>query len=257
MVWHDGVDGTRRAREGQVADSDEPVDDEGLEPEAPQPTPPARKPRRRRRKTTAAVVGAAIDAMDTPDGASGTAEQERATEAEAAEQAAELEAEAAAAQPDVEVEPDVEAAEPGVEVQPVAEVAVAPRRGCLGRVLLLVVGILIVLALGAGIGFGAATLLPGLIDPTPPAVTLPPPTERPTAPPVPTVAPSASPSPSPSAAPSPTPLVHTVKRGENLTQIAARYDTTVAAIVAANGLKNANLIEIGQKLVIPTPSPEP
>jgi LysM repeat protein len=58
--------------------------------------------------------------------------------------------------------------------------------------------------------------------------------------------------------PSPTPLVHTVKRGENLTQIARRYDVTVAAIVEANALTNANLIEVGQKLVIPSaPTPEP
>lgn len=244
MVWHDGVSGTRRAREGQVADSDEPVDDEGVEPGVPQPTPPVRKPRQRRRKTTAAVVGAAIDAMDTPDASAEGDDQAHVAEAEAAEQAAEHEAVAAAAEPEV-------------QVQPVAEVAVAPRRGFIGRLLLLVVGILVVLAFGAGIGFGAATLLPGLTDPSPPTVTLPPPTERPTAPPIPTPAPSASPSPSPSPEPSPTPLVHTVKRGENLTQIAARYDTTVAAIVEANGLKNANLIEVGQKLVIPTPSPAP
>ena len=51
--------------------------------------------------------------------------------------------------------------------------------------------------------------------------------------------------------------MHIVKRGENLTQIAAKYKVTVAAIVAANQLKNANLIEVGQQLVIPTPTPEP
>lgn len=226
-----------------MADSDEPVNDEGLGPEAPQPsTPPAKKPRRRRRKTTAAGVGAAIDAMDTPDGSA--AAQDQAQTAEAAEQAAEREAVAAAAQPDVQLEP-------------VSEGAVAPRRGLFSRLLLLVVAILVVLAIGVGIGFGAATLLPGLIDPSPPAMTLAPPTERPTAAPIPTPPPSPSPSPSPSPEPSPTPLVHTVKRGENLTQIAARYATTVAAIVEVNGLKNANLIETGQKLVIPTPSPAP
>ncbi len=226
-----------------MADIDEPVGgDEGLEPEAAEPTPPAKKPRRRKRKTNAAVVGAAIDAMDTPDASA--ADQERTAEAEAAEQAAEREAAAAASQP-------------AIETSPVGEVEVEPRRGLFRTLLLLVLGVLIVLAIGAGIGFGAATLVPGLTDASPPAVTLPPPTERPTPPPVPTPRPSPSSSPSPSPVPSPTPLVHTVKRGENLTQIAARYDTTVAAIVAANGLKNANLIEIGQKLVIPTPTPAP
>jgi nucleoid-associated protein YgaU len=222
-----------------VADIDEPVNEEGLEPEASDPTPPPKRPRRRRRKATAAVVGAAIDAMDTPETAD-DAGQARSHEADAAELSAEREAVAAAA-------------EPGPEMQPVDDAAIAPRRGLLARLFLLVLGVLIVLAIGAGIGFGAATLVPGLADASPPAATLPPPTERPTAPPIPTPSPSASPSPSPSPVPSPTPLVHTVKRGENLTQIAARYKVTVEAIVEANGLKNANLIEIGQKLVIPSP----
>jgi nucleoid-associated protein YgaU len=182
--------------------------------------------------------------MDTQDGPAEAQDQARTAEAEAAEEAAEREAAAAAARP-------------AVAMEPVEQVAVAPRRGLFSRLLLLVVAILLVLAIGAGIGFGAATLLPGLTDASPPTATLPPPTERPTAPPIPTAAPSASPSPSPSPEPSPTPLVHTVKRGENLTQIAARYRTTVAAIVEANGLKNANLIETGQRLVIPTPSPAP
>jgi nucleoid-associated protein YgaU len=246
-VWHDGaVRQPLRAREGQVADIDEPADGEGIEPEAPEPTPPAKKPRRRRRKTTAAVVGAAIDAMDSPEAS-----------AEAAAEATAAEAEAAAAEAAAEREAVAAAAVPVVDVEPVEDVALATKRGSFTRFLLVVGGILVVLAIGAGIGFGAATMLPGLTDASPPAVTLPPPTERPTAAPVPTPQPSASPSPTPSPEPSPTPLVHTVKRGENLTQIANRYDTTVAAIVAANGLKNANLIEVGQKLVIPTPSPAP
>jgi LysM repeat protein len=226
-----------------VADIDEPASgNEGLEPEAAEPAPPPKKPRRRKRKATAPVVGAAIDAMDTPDGPA--SDQEWTAEAEAAEQAAEREAVAAAT-------------EPALDASPVKEVEVEPRRGLVGSLLLLVLGVLIVLAIGAGIGFGAATLVPGLTNASLPAVTLPPPTERPTPPPVPTPRPSASPSPTPSPVPSPTPLVHTVKRGENLTQIARRYDSTVAAIVEANGLKNANLIEVGQKLVIPTPTPAP
>ncbi len=161
----------------------------------------------------------------------------------AAERAAEAEAPAAAAQP--------------VDSYRVTDVDVAPRRGCVTRLLLTLIGVLIVLAIGAALGFGAASLLPGLVDASPPPATLAPPTERPTAPPVPTARPSASASPTPSPEPSPTPLVHIVKRGENLTQIAAKYKVTVPAIVAANQLKNANLIEVGQQLVIPTPTPEP
>ena len=45
--------------------------------------------------------------------------------------------------------------------------------------------------------------------------------------------------------------VHVVRRGENLSQIAARYGTTVAAFVRVNGLRNANFIYVGQRLTIP------
>lgn len=43
---------------------------------------------------------------------------------------------------------------------------------------------------------------------------------------------------------------HTVKSGENLSKIAKKYGTTVAAIKKANGLKSDN-INVGQKLKIP------
>jgi LysM repeat protein len=45
---------------------------------------------------------------------------------------------------------------------------------------------------------------------------------------------------------------HTVQPGETLAEIAARHDTTVAAIVQANGLGDADLIRVGQTLTIPT-----
>jgi soluble lytic murein transglycosylase-like protein len=45
--------------------------------------------------------------------------------------------------------------------------------------------------------------------------------------------------------------MHTVAAGENLTRIAGRYGTTVAAIVAANGIANPSRIFAGQQLVIP------
>ncbi len=43
---------------------------------------------------------------------------------------------------------------------------------------------------------------------------------------------------------------HTVGRGETLSSIAARYGTTVAALVRANGLASANMIYVGQRLTI-------
>jgi len=45
--------------------------------------------------------------------------------------------------------------------------------------------------------------------------------------------------------------VHVVQRGENLFRIALRYNTTVEAIAAANGIRNPQLIYVGQRLTIP------
>jgi LysM repeat protein len=56
------------------------------------------------------------------------------------------------------------------------------------------------------------------------------------------------------AAPAPAPAaarVHRVTSGENLTGIARRYGTTVAAIVAANGISNPSFVRIGARLTIP------
>ena len=47
------------------------------------------------------------------------------------------------------------------------------------------------------------------------------------------------------------PTVHVVQRGENLFRIALRYNTTVEAVAAANGIRNPQLIYVGQKLTIP------
>lgn len=47
-------------------------------------------------------------------------------------------------------------------------------------------------------------------------------------------------------------VVHLVRYGEHLTGIAARYGSTIAAIVAANHLPSANLIFAGQRLSVPT-----
>jgi LysM repeat protein len=52
--------------------------------------------------------------------------------------------------------------------------------------------------------------------------------------------------------------IHVVQRGENLYRIGLRYGVTVNALVAANRLRNANHVWVGQRLIIPTggsPSP--
>lgn len=44
--------------------------------------------------------------------------------------------------------------------------------------------------------------------------------------------------------------VYTVKSGDTLSGIAAKYNTTVDALVKKNGIKNANLIYVGQRITI-------
>jgi LysM repeat protein len=74
----------------------------------------------------------------------------------------------------------------------------------------------------------------------------------------PSAAPSLPPTPAQSVAPSPAPTkapaqfrTYTVKPGDTLSAIAARFDTTVSAIVNLNDLNNANSLRVGQKLKIP------
>jgi LysM repeat protein len=76
------------------------------------------------------------------------------------------------------------------------------------------------------------------------------PTATPTSPSgVPTQTPTSTPT-TPPGTPG-APIVHVVQRGENLFRIALRYNTTVDAIAAANGIRNPQLIYVGQKLTIP------
>jgi nucleoid-associated protein YgaU len=113
--------------------------------------------------------------------------------------------------------------------------------------------VLLVLVLAACIGLGAAMLVPGIADTEPPGSTIPPPAQTPTPPPPPAATPAATATPSRNPSLSPTPRIHVVARGENLTQIATRYGVTVEAIVRANGIADPNLIEPGQRLIIPNP----
>jgi len=59
--------------------------------------------------------------------------------------------------------------------------------------------------------------------------------------------------------PTPTPqqIEYTVQWGDTLTSIAARYGTTSEALMALNGLTNANLLSVGQVLRIPDQSSSP
>ena len=41
-----------------------------------------------------------------------------------------------------------------------------------------------------------------------------------------------------------------VKKGDTLSAIAAKYKTTVSAIAKRNGIKNPDIIYVGQKLII-------
>ena len=69
------------------------------------------------------------------------------------------------------------------------------------------------------------------------------------APVIPTRTPTSGP---PATPPSASPVRYTVKSGDTLYRIAVNHGVTVAAIMAADGIANPNLISPGQVLVIPT-----
>ncbi len=68
----------------------------------------------------------------------------------------------------------------------------------------------------------------------------------------------AGPAPAPTAAPvTPSTTIYTIQRGDTLNRIAARFGTTVDAIVQRNGILNPNLIIVGQQLTLPVTVPQP
>lgn len=69
--------------------------------------------------------------------------------------------------------------------------------------------------------------------------------------PTPTVARWSSPS------PSPTPRIHIVQKGDVLGKIAQDWNTTLDAIIQANGIEDPNRLSIGQILIIPHPTAAP
>jgi LysM repeat protein len=107
------------------------------------------------------------------------------------------------------------------------------------------------------------TPTPTLVPPTTAAQTVTPtaqpPIDTPLATIVPTetnVAPAATQTP---VAPGSTPTAqyHIIQFGDALSGIALEYGVTVDALMDANGIDNANLIQVGQKLIIPYPTLTP
>lgn len=71
---------------------------------------------------------------------------------------------------------------------------------------------------------------------------------------------SSTPAPSNGGSNSSVTQTYTVKSGDTLSGIAQRYGTTVSALAARNGIRNPNLIQVGQRLLIsggsgPAPTP--
>ena len=128
--------------------------------------------------------------------------------------------------------------------------------------MLLLLVVLAVAAVAAAVGTGSldrwlpAGFLPGTVAlPSAPAAETP---AAVSALPVESASPTDVASPSPTASPTPvpsiaaSPVTHIVKAGESLISIAADYGVTPQAIRRTNGLKDANLLRVGQKLIIPT-----
>ena len=80
------------------------------------------------------------------------------------------------------------------------------------------------------------------------------PTEAIASTPVPTTAPTAAPT-AVSTEEVAGERTHVVQPGENLFRIALHYDMTYAALAAANGIINPDLIQVGQRLTIPAETP--
>ncbi|MCY3574796.1 MAG: LysM peptidoglycan-binding domain-containing protein [Chloroflexi bacterium] len=97
-----------------------------------------------------------------------------------------------------------------------------------------------------------------LINDTPTPETLSSPTPAPTLDTTATRASDSTPAitatPSPSPTPTPAGVTHIVEEGDTVSSLAFEYDTTIAAIAAANRLGERNVIFIGQRLIVPVSS---
>lgn len=52
-------------------------------------------------------------------------------------------------------------------------------------------------------------------------------------------------------------IIHVVAAGDNLTTIARRYNVSVSTLMAYNGISNANVIQLGQEIRVPTSTVQP
>ena len=125
-------------------------------------------------------------------------------------------------------------------------------------------------------GVKAPTVLGGIVigpgvspTPSPTPSASPTPSKSPSATPTPSKTPTPSPTPTKSATPTPTksatpaptksptptpvakPKTYKVQAGDRLQTIAAKFSVTLPALMKANKITNANLIKVGQTLVIP------
>ena len=66
-----------------------------------------------------------------------------------------------------------------------------------------------------------------------------------------TVAPTPKPTPAATTPPTPTTKTYVIKSGDSLSSIATKFKTTVAKLMTLNGIVNANLISVGQKIKLP------
>jgi LysM repeat protein len=151
---------------------------------------------------------------------------------------------------------------------PVAPVASEPKaapdaRGFLGRIVALVTGVIVLalLVLGGLQLWSRAAAPPAPPTSTPTATFTITPTQPPTETPTPqpsTSTPTATPILTPPNTPVP-PTIYRVRPNDTLGTIADRFNTTIDAIQAFNGLSDADVIQVGQELQIPaagsTPNP--
>jgi membrane-bound lytic murein transglycosylase D len=68
---------------------------------------------------------------------------------------------------------------------------------------------------------------------------------------------AATPAPTPQPIPTINDGTYVVRRGDSIDRIATRLGIDAEALVASNGLRNKNLIQVGQRLVVPGVGPEP
>ena len=87
---------------------------------------------------------------------------------------------------------------------------------------------------------------PATAEPAAPTATLDP--SMPTSTPAPTATPAATPTPRPDGA-----IVHVVQEGDTLGAIALQYQLSVETLMQLNGLTDANILSVGQELVIAVP----